>query len=65
VEVRGETGRAEYGARVSSVDSLVFVEVKLSYIGGSWVGLVGGSFGHNQNGRTSKTKTPYIYLWYL
>jgi hypothetical protein len=37
VEVRGKTGRAEYGTRVSSVDSLVFVVVSLSYIGGSWV----------------------------
>jgi hypothetical protein len=37
VEVRGKTWRAEYGARVSSVDSLVFVVVYLSYIGGSWV----------------------------
>jgi hypothetical protein len=37
VEVRRKTGRAEYGARVSSVDSLVFVVAFLSYIGGSWV----------------------------
>jgi hypothetical protein len=37
VEVRGKTGRAEYGARVSSVDSLVFVVAFLSYIGGSCV----------------------------